>query len=84
VLFFGRLAYIFANTFARSFRLLLRFGAAVFRRQFRRGLRRLFAHLLRWGSVLATVRYCFDLLMLFAVCLLDNHLLMFDVQSWLG
>jgi hypothetical protein len=71
VVFFGRLAYIFANTFARVFWLVRRFGARAIRRRFRQGLRRLFALLLRPGSVLATVRYYFDLLRVFAVCLLD-------------
>jgi hypothetical protein len=60
VVFFGGLADNFANAFARLFGLVLRFGATVFRRVFRHGLRRLSALLLRWCSDYATVRYCLD------------------------
>ncbi len=84
VSFFGRLAYKFANTFARSFGLALRFDARAIRRRFGRVFRRASAITLQPGSVLAPVRYYFVFLTVFRFCLLDNHLLMFDVQSWLG
>ncbi len=84
VLFFGRTTNIFANTFARGFGLVLRVGARAFRRQFWRVLRRVFACLLRQCSDYALPRYYFDLLMFFAVCLLDIYLLMTDVRSWVG
>ena len=84
MVFFGRLAYKFANTLARGFGLARPIGATVFRRRFRHDLQRLFAHLLRQVSDYAAVRHCFVFLMLFAVCLLDIYLLMTDVRSWVG
>ena len=84
MVFFGRLAYKFANTLARGFAVVLLVGATVFRRRFRRYLQRLSALLLRRCSVLATVRYYFDLLMFFAVCLLNIYLLTFDTGYSLG
>ena len=84
VSFFGRTTDKFANTFARFFAVALLIGARAFRRVFRHGLQRLFALLLRQGSVFAGVRYYFDLLRLFAVCLLNIYLLMTDVRFLIG
>jgi hypothetical protein len=71
VVFFGRTTNIFANTFARVFGFARPIGAGVFRGVFRRYLQRLPVITLQPGSVFATVRYYFDLLMFFAVCLLN-------------
>jgi hypothetical protein len=80
VVFFGRTTDNFTNTFARVFGLVLRVGAAVFRRRLRRRLPRLFAHLLRPGSVSGVVRYCFVFLTVFVFCLLNKQLLKSDTE----
>ena len=71
MLFFGRTTDKKTDTFARGFGLAQLIGARAYRRVFRRCLRRLFALLLRPGSVFATVRYYFVFRMVFRFCLLD-------------
>ena len=84
MLFFGGLAYKFANTLARVFGLALLIGARAFWRRFRRVFRRASAITLQPGSVLATVRYCFDLLTVFRFCLLNKQLLESDTGFKIG